>query len=213
MFNTVKHILVSTLISIVGDIPKRSELEDRDIIDNIAADYSIVGTCLLDDDYGNKIKRLEEEYRSRSVTELVREIIRLWTNGKGATPRTWGGLVICLLSAKLNRLADEITSAYCVEKRTDSYTRSHRSSAATADPDEGSIKESQIGFQTEIHILLILCCTFFIATIVVVTLFVKSRHSDYSPSTPSMRLLWHTFILYQRGRKHRNSEGAYQCAD
>ena len=186
--------------SIVDDIPKRSELQDRDIIDNIAADYSVVGTCLLDDDYGNKIKRLEEEYKSRSVTELVREIVRLWTNGEGATPRTWEGLVICLLSAKLSRLADEITSAYCVEKRTDSYTRSHGSSAtATADPDEESIKESQVGFVTEIHILLILCCTFFVATIVVVTLFVKSRHSDCSPSTPGMRLLWHTIYIVSEG--------------
>ena len=176
---------------IVDAIPKKSELQDHDIIDNIVADYSIVGTCLLNDDYGNKIKGLEEEYRSRSVTALVGEIFRLWTAGNGATPISWEGLVICLQSAKLNRLADEITSAYCVEKRTDSYTGSHgRSRATMADPDEGSIKGSQTGFLTEMRILFILCCSFFVATIVVVTLFVISWHY-YSPG---MRLFMASLV-------------------
>ena len=191
----LKKILEESRFPIVDAIPKRSELQTRDIIDNIV-DYINVGTCLLNDDYGNKIKRLEKEYRSRSVTAIVEEIFRLWTDGNGATPVSWEGLVVCLLSAKLNRLADEITSAYCVEKRTNSYTRNHVSSL-TADLDEGYIKESQMGLLTVILVLCMLCCTFFIATIYVVTRnFVKLWHYC-SPSTPGITLLWLTLCIHQ----------------
>ena len=78
-----------------------------------------MGTCLLKDDYGDVIGALEKEYRS--VTDLVEQIFHLWTAGKGAMPVSWAGLVTCLRFAKLNRLADDIESAYCTKERHDSH--------------------------------------------------------------------------------------------
>ena len=81
------------------------------IIENIAAgDCSKVETCLLKDDFGTVMRNLKKEYSS--MTGMVEEIFHLWTDGKGATPISWVGLVVCLRSAKLNRLADEMESAY-----------------------------------------------------------------------------------------------------
>ena len=77
-----------------------------------------MGTLLLKDDYGDVIRALKEEYRS--MTALVEEIFHHWTAGRGATPVSWAGLVTCLRLAKLNRLADDIESAYCAAE--DSHT-------------------------------------------------------------------------------------------
>jgi hypothetical protein len=83
-----------------------------------------VGTCLLKDDYGDKIGALEKDYRS--VTDFVEQIFRLWTAGKGSKPTSWGGLVTCLRVAKLNRLADDIESAYNCAKEKRVHYDDHR---------------------------------------------------------------------------------------
>ena len=67
-----------------------------------------VGTCLLEDDYGDVIGTLKKDYRS---VDLVEQIFHLWTDGLGKKPTSWGVLVTCLRFAELNRLADEIESA------------------------------------------------------------------------------------------------------
>ena len=71
-----------------------------------------MGTCLLKDDYFYKIGELEKKHGS-DVKALVEEIFHRWTDGKGATPISWAGLVTCLRFAELNTLADDIESAYC----------------------------------------------------------------------------------------------------
>ena len=68
-----------------------------------------MGTCLLEDDYGVVIGALEKDYKS---VEIVERIFHLWTGGLGKKPTSWGVLVTCLRFAELNRLADDIESAY-----------------------------------------------------------------------------------------------------
>ena len=103
-------------IVIADDVPIKSDLHSLDLIIGIAGSgYSKVGTCLLKDDYGDKIGALEKQYRS--VTDLVEEIFHHWTAGKGATPISWTELVTCLRFAELNRLADDIESVYCAKER------------------------------------------------------------------------------------------------
>ena len=80
-----------------------------------------MGTCLLKDDYGNQIRKLEKKPGHRSVTDIVEDIFHLWIDGKGVKPISWSGLVTCLRSAQLHRLADEIESAYCVGERNDGH--------------------------------------------------------------------------------------------
>jgi hypothetical protein len=80
-----------------------------------------VGTCLLNDDYGDKIGALEKDYRS-AVKDLVEQIFHLWTAGEGSKPTSWDGLVTCLKIAELNRLANDIESAYnCAKERRVHY--------------------------------------------------------------------------------------------
>ena len=56
-----------------------------------------------------------------SVEDLVEQMFHLWTGGQGKKPTSWGVLVTCLRSAKLNRLADDIESAYCTEEGRDGH--------------------------------------------------------------------------------------------
>lgn len=98
-------------LAFIDAIPKIGELRTLDIIENMPDEYPHVGTCLLNDDFGNRIKKLQKEYTS--ISERVEEIFRLWTNGGGAK---WVGLVACLKEAKLNRLVDVIETKYCVEE-------------------------------------------------------------------------------------------------
>ena len=74
-----------------------------------------MGTYLLEDKYGDVIGALEKDY-TRSITDLVEQMFHLWTAGRGKKPTSWGVLVACLRSAELNRLADDIESAYCTEE-------------------------------------------------------------------------------------------------
>ena len=95
----------------LDDTPKLEELYRLDIITGIAGSvsgYSEVGTCLLEDKYGDKIGALKKDYKS---VEVVEQIFHLWTGGRGKKPTSWGILVICLRFAELNRLADDIESA------------------------------------------------------------------------------------------------------
>ena len=127
MFNTYKLCCIDhepRLQFLITDaIPKKDELQRLGIITGIAGSYngySEVGTLLLKDDYGDEIGALKEEYRS--MTALVEEIFHRWTAGRGAKPVSWAGLVTCLRLAKLNRLADDIESAYCTAEDSHMHT-------------------------------------------------------------------------------------------
>ena len=96
----------------LDDTPKKEELYRLGIIIGIAGSgsgHSKVGTCLLEDDFGVVIGTLEKNYKS---VDLVEQIFHLWTDGQGKEPTSWDVLVTCLRFAELNRLADDIESAY-----------------------------------------------------------------------------------------------------
>ena len=109
-----------------------------EVMDNIVADYSRLGTCLLHDKYGNMIKKLEINYVL--VEKRVEEMFRLWIERKGRTnPVSWLRLVECLRYIKLNRLADEIELEYCVEEEKSSgenYAKEYRETEEMKDDGE-----------------------------------------------------------------------------
>ena len=146
---------------IVDARPKKAELQTLGITNDIVdySSYSRVGTCLLNDENGNKLKMLEVDYGS--VTPRIEEILRLWMNGNGATSVSWAGLVACLKSAQLNTIIERIESEYCLMENTKSHSGS------------GSMDEEHT-LVTVTGILKISYCTPFIAviTVIVGTLFI-----------------------------------------
>lgn len=68
------------------------------------------GTLLLDDPYGTRIKRIEEEYKY-SMYEMTREICRQWLRGSGKHPVTWNILIRVLKQTQLLTLAGRIESS------------------------------------------------------------------------------------------------------
>ena len=101
------------------------------IIEDIGRDYMNLGTCLLNDKTGNKLREIEED--NNRVEKKVNEIFYQWINGKGQVngekSYTWGRLIQCLKTAKLNTLVDKIKSALCEENkpkilRTEKSTKS-----------------------------------------------------------------------------------------
>ena len=105
-------------------MPNMEQLIVLEIMDNVVAHYSRLGTCLLHDKYGNTIRKLEINYAF--VERRIEEIFRLWMEGKDQTNLvSWLRLVECLRHIKLHRLADEIELEYCVEKE-ESSSRKYR---------------------------------------------------------------------------------------
>ena len=147
---------------IVDAKPKKAELQTLGVTDDIVdySSYSRVGTCLLNDENGNKIKKLEVDYGS--VTPRIEEIFRLWTNGNGATPVSWVGLVVCLKSAQLNTIIERIESEYCLTGKAESHY-----SAGSGSTDEGWTKESA-WFLTGIINIMMSYYVFFIAVAVII---------------------------------------------
>jgi hypothetical protein len=143
---------------IVDAKPKKAELQSLGVIDNIVdySSYSRVGTCLLNDDNGNRIKKLEVDYGS--VEPRIEEIFRLWMNGNGATPVSWAGLVACLKSAQLNTIIEGIESEYCSIEKSEICSGS-------GSINEGRTRESQIGFLTGIIDMILSYYIFFIAAV------------------------------------------------
>ena len=166
---------------IVDARPKKAELQTLGITDDIVdySSYSRVGTCLLNDENGNKIKKLEVDYGS--VTPRIEEIFRLWMNGNGATPVSWAGLVACLKPAQLNTIIERIESEYCLMGNADSHSGS------------GSMDEEHTsGFLVIVTgILKISYCTPFIAviTVIVGTLFIIGCWKNFGRGKAKIKLL------------------------
>ena len=95
---------------IVDAKPKKAKLQTHGITDDIVnySSYSCVGTCLLNDENGNKIKKLEVDYGS--VAPRIEEIFWLWMNGNGATPVSWVGLVSLYKLQRLRFFLQDISS-------------------------------------------------------------------------------------------------------
>ena len=73
----------------------------------MGSNYSSLGTFLLDDKTGAKVRALEIEYKMNA--EAINEaIFRKWLNEEEVKPVTWQTLITQLRTAKLNALAREI---------------------------------------------------------------------------------------------------------
>ena len=73
-------------------------------------DYNSVGTCLLNDNDGATMKRIERDrrYTDDIVGEVFDQWIRLEYQAGEENSNTWRTLVKCLRSVQINALADEI---------------------------------------------------------------------------------------------------------
>lgn len=79
------------------------------IIERIGADYSAVGTSLLDDEHGEILRTIEHD-KNGKAGDVVREIFRRWRkSSKG--PVSWKVLVSTLKKADFITLANEIVDA------------------------------------------------------------------------------------------------------
>ena len=78
-----------------------------DIAEKIGVHYYSFGVQLLEDSNGGRVSALEKKQRENPV-DINHEILRLWLQGKGRQPVTWGTLVAVLQDLGLNCLAKDI---------------------------------------------------------------------------------------------------------
>ena len=90
-------ILNHPRINLFNKIPSRDDLIN-------------FGTHLLDDHYGTKMKRIEEDH-NYSMYRVTREICRQWLGGSGKHPVTWKTLISVLEQTRLLTLAGNIESS------------------------------------------------------------------------------------------------------
>ena len=144
-----------------------------------------MGTLLLKDDYGDMIGVLSKDYIY--VTALVEEIFHHWTAGRGATPVSWAGLVTCLRLAKLNRLANDIESAYCAAE--DSHTVTDEGVLDEQGPPMAQYRSrrpvdevyASTGLQTWIIYAFTAACT--LGTIIAATCYIHCHYFTPLPGT------------------------------
>jgi hypothetical protein len=91
-----------TIILERGDGGKPVRISER-----IGAKYSDVGTYLLKDDHGNKMKNIADSAREK-IDAINQEIFRQWLEGGGAS---WKVLVEALERAQLKALANDVVDA------------------------------------------------------------------------------------------------------
>ena len=93
------------------DCHRGSHIPTLCIIDRIGHIYAELGTLLLEDSHGVKLKSIEINYgHSRSESpDVVREIFMKWLQGAGKLPVTWKTLIDSLRMVNLFRLADDIS--------------------------------------------------------------------------------------------------------
>ena len=75
----------------------------------VGDDLERFGTLLLQDESGNKVKQIMRD--KHTEYERIREICRVWLEGKGIKPVTWGTLVEVLNKCELITLADDICNS------------------------------------------------------------------------------------------------------
>ena len=92
-----------------GGQPTLPELLRLDVPEGIGTNYSKFGVLILNDNLGNQVDVIEEEYHGKPV-RICRKILQEWLAGKGLRPVTWETLVQTLRDTKLTLLADKIQS-------------------------------------------------------------------------------------------------------
>ena len=72
----------------------------------VGDELSQFGTLILNDIYGDKVKRIE--YHDKSKYERSKEMFRQWLVGKGIKPITWNSLIEVLNKTQLKTLAEYV---------------------------------------------------------------------------------------------------------
>ena len=80
-------------------------------IEGIGTDYFQFGVCLLDDNNGNRVDRIEKSRLNWNSDRIVSDIMKEWLKGRGRRPRTWSTLLECLRKTRLHTLADNLENA------------------------------------------------------------------------------------------------------
>lgn len=89
-----------------------------DIAAEIGTDYSKLGTFLLDNNNGKKVKNIEKSELGDPV-DIAVAILKVWIEGKGRMPVTWRTSVTCLWKTDLNVLADDVETVLSEHKDSD----------------------------------------------------------------------------------------------
>ena len=77
------------------------------LADTIGVKYCDFGILLLEDCAGDQVAAIEKELRG-NTSDIVRQVFRLWLQGKGKQPVSWDTLVSVLQDIGLNTLARDI---------------------------------------------------------------------------------------------------------
>ena len=91
-----------------GERPTLPELVRLRVPQQVSANCSMFGICLLNDETGSRIDAIEDAY-SGKPERITRKILQEWIGGKGL-PLTWESLVQTLRNTGLSTLADEIAA-------------------------------------------------------------------------------------------------------
>ena len=73
----------------------------------VGADYMMFGILLLEDDAGEQISAIENQFKCNAERINFR-VLQLWAQGKGRRPVTWATLVGVLQDIGLEKLASDI---------------------------------------------------------------------------------------------------------
>lgn len=77
------------------------------LAEKIGTHYMMFGVLLLDDDAGERISAIENEFKC-SAERIAFHVLQLWVQGKGRKPVTWATLVDVLDELGLMALARDI---------------------------------------------------------------------------------------------------------
>lgn len=87
------------------------------ILTEIALKFSQLGTFLLDDRSGSRVKIMVRKHLY-DAEQINTEIIQEWLTGRGRHPVTWATLVEVLRDIELSTLAGEIEAVKCSQDQS-----------------------------------------------------------------------------------------------
>ena len=139
----------------LGDTPTKQQLSLLELprlgisirIKDKIVDYNSVGTCLLNDNDGATMKRIERD--RRYTDDILGEVFDHWIRQEyqagEENSNTWQVLVKCLRSVQMNALADEIEGVlqHCTES-SDKNCRHQKSESQSTSCEVPRIEISHV---------------------------------------------------------------------
>ena len=101
--------LHSYSLSVTGERPNMLQLIDIDLPSRVGEKFNVFGTLLLQDEYGNKMENIMEQYWGRPE-RITMTVLREWLAGKGVEV-SWESLIATLRKSKLQLMANQIQIA------------------------------------------------------------------------------------------------------